>query len=338
MRACIHCTVMVLVLTFGCLPAAAGVHEVPTDRATLSDRDWLPHVISKIAPLEWWSFASSPADLRREDFISDYQYEQAKTDTSFPRFCFSLFRPKPQQMASLISAVSAYKGDVNWVMEHDCIVVIPAMPDFGPPPLTAEEQEKFQAMLYKVTHPDADFMKQAMSDAPGLAAFLEAQLNLAGKPSLQFDPQWLTREGLASSRGEFEDYWEPHSWKVFLARKPRTYASTMEPGSTHDRTLAISIDLYQVDALFDELNPGWESFQGDGPVVPAFPLLSQFSDMTANLVFERNEVDVLLDECLQAQASVKNPFALRGLDNFIRIARWARKLKAGIYFGAENGP
>jgi hypothetical protein len=60
--------------------------------------------------------------------------------------------------------------------------------------------------------------------------------------------------------------------------------------------------------------------------------------MTANLVFERNEVDALLDECLQAQASVKNPFALRGLDNLIRIARWAQKLKAGIYFGAENGP
>jgi hypothetical protein len=234
--------------------------------------------------------------------------------------------------------VSAYKSDVSWVMEDDCIAAIPAMPDFTARPVTAEEQEKFQAMLYKVAHPDADFVKQAMLDAPGLAAFLEAQLNLAGRPSLQFDPQWLTREGLASSRGEFEDYWEPHAWKVSLVRNPQEHPGTLDPTSAHDRSLAISIDLYQVDALFDELNPGWESFQGDGPVVPAFPSLSQFSDMTANLVFERNEVDGLLDECLQAQARVKNPFALRGLDNLIRIARWAQKLETGIYFEAENGP
>ena len=51
MRACIKCLIMVLVLIFGCLPTTAGVHPVPKDRATLSDRDWLPHVVSKIAPL-----------------------------------------------------------------------------------------------------------------------------------------------------------------------------------------------------------------------------------------------------------------------------------------------
>jgi hypothetical protein len=60
--------------------------------------------------------------------------------------------------------------------------------------------------------------------------------------------------------------------------------------------------------------------------------------MTADLIFERHEVDAVLDECLLAQARVKNPFALRGLDNLIRIARWAQKLETGIYFEAENGP
>jgi len=338
MSACVKFLAIVLVLSFGCVPATAAAHPVAKDRDALTDRDWLPHVVSKIAPLEWWSFASSLSDLRREDFISDYLYEQAKADPYFPRLCFSLFRPKPQQMVSLISAVSAYKGDVNWVMEDDCIVAIPAMPDFTAPPVTAEEQEKLQAMLYKAAHPDAEFVKQAMRDAPSLAAFLEARLNLRGRSSLEFDPQWLTREGLASSRSQFEDYWEPHAWTVFLARKPQQYAGTLEPTSAHDRPLAISIAIYQVDALFDDLSPGWESLQGEGPVIPAYPLLSQFSDMTANPVFERHEVDALLDECLLAQARVKNPFALRGLDNLIRIARWAQKLKVGIYFGAENGP
>jgi hypothetical protein len=181
-------------------------------------------------------------------------------------------------------------------------------------------------------------MKQAMLDAPRLAAYLEAQLNLAGKPPLQFDPQWLTREGLAASRGQFEDYWEPHDWKVSLVRKPEEHPGTLDPTSPHDRHLAISIAVHQVDTLFDDLNPGWESFQGEGPVVPAYPLLSQFSDITASPVFEPDEVAALLDECLLAQARVKNPLALRGLDNLVRIARWAQKLETGIYFEAENGP
>jgi hypothetical protein len=325
-----------LALSFGCVPALAQ-HAVPKDRAALQDRDWLPHVVSKIAPLERWSFASSSSDLKREDFISDFQYEQAKSDLSFPRFCFVLFRPRPQQMASLISAVGAYKSDVNWVMADDCIVAIPAMPELKAP-ATADEQEKFHALLYKATHPDAEFVKQAMRDSPSLAAFIESRLNLRGRPSLEFDPQWLTRDGLASSRRQFEDYWEPHDWKVSLVRKPQEHPGTLDPTSSHDRHLAISIALYQVDALFNELNPAWESFQGDGPVVPAYPLLSQFSDMTASPVFEPDEVAALLDECLLAQARVKNPFALRGLDNLLRIARWAQKLETGIYFEAENGP
>ena len=338
MSACVKFLAMALVLSFGCASATTVVHSVPKDRAALTDRDWLPHVISKIAPLERWSFASSSSDLRREDFISDYQYEQAQADTSFPRFCFSLFRPKPQQMDFLISAVGAYQGDVTWVMEDDCIVAIPALPDFTPPPVIADEAERLKWLAQTLPQRDADFLKRAALDVPRLAAYIEQRLNLAGKPSLEFDPQLLTREGLASSRGQFEDYWEPHAWKVSLVRNPQEHPGTLDPTSAHDRHLAISIDIYQVDALFDELNPAWASFQGEGPVVPAYPLLSQFSDMTANLVFERDEADLLLDECLNAQARVKNPFALRGLDNLVRIARWAQKLETGIYFEAENGP
>jgi hypothetical protein len=337
MRVRIKCLAMVLALGFGCSSAVAASHPVPKDRAALSARDWLPHVVSKIAPLEWWSFAASSSDLRREDFTSDYQYEQARADTSFPRFCFSLFRPRPEQMASLISAVSAYKSDVSWVIGDDCIAAIPAMPDLAVRPVTAEEQEKFRAMLYKVAHPDADFVKQAMLDAPRLAAYIEEQLGLAGKPSLDFDPQWLTREGLAASRGQFEDYWEPGSWTVFLARKPQQYIEKFEPTSTQDRPLAFGVAAYQLDALFDELSPGWEAFQGEeGPVIPAYPLLSRLSDMTADALYERNQVDALLDECIRTQARVKTPYAIRGLDNLVRIAQWAQKLKVGIYFGAQN--
>jgi len=335
MRACIKCLMMVLMLT---LIAVAASHPVPKDRAALTARDWLPHIVSKIAPLEWWSVAYSSSDLRREDFTSDYQYEQAKADTSFPRFCFSLFRPKPKEMVSLIAAVGAYKGDVSWVMEDDCIVAIPEMPPFVAPPITADEAERLKWLAQALPQRDADFLKRAMLDAPRLAAYIEERLGLAGKPSFDFDPHWLTPEGLASSRGEFEDYWEHGSWSVFLARKPQDYEQELQPTSPYDRPLAMGIAADAVDALFDELSPGWEAFRGHDPVIPAFPMLSRLSDMTVAALYEPDEVDVLVAECHHAQANVKNPAAIRGLDNLLRIARWAQKLKLGIYFGVENGP
>jgi hypothetical protein len=306
-------------LAIACLPALAAVHPVPKDRTALANHDWLPHVVSKIAPLEWWSVASSPSDLRRDDFSSDYEYEQAKLDTSFPRFCFSLFRPKPEVMSLLTTAVNDYQGDVIWVMGEGCIYAMPFKATF----ITSE----------------TGFVNRAMLDAPRLSTYLEERLGLAGKPSLDFDPRWLTREGLASSRGQFEEFWEPGSWTVFLALKPQEYARTAHPTSTTDRPLAMGIAAYELDAMFDPLDAGWESRPGDGtagPVIPAYPLLSRISDLTADALYERQEVSALLDECLQMQANTSNPVAIRGLDNLIRIARWAQKLKSGIYFGAQN--
>jgi hypothetical protein len=337
MSARVRFLAVVLVLSFGYAAAATAAHPVPKDPAALTARDWLPHIVSKISPLEWWSVAHSFSDLRREDFITDFEYEQAQADTSFPRFCFSLFRPKPKEMVSLIAAVSAYKGDVSWAMEDDCIVAIPEMPPFVAPPIMTDETERLKWLASTLPRRDADFLKRATLDAPRLAAYIEQQLNLAGRPSLDFDSQWLTREGLAASRGQFEDFWEPGSWSVFLARKPQQYAKKFEPTSPQDLPLAFSIASYEMDALFDELSPGWEAFQREqGPLIPAYPMLSRLSDMTADALYGRNEVDTLLDECLQTQARVKTRDTIRGLDNLVRIARWAQKLKVGIYFGAQN--
>ena len=343
MRARIKCLVMVLVLGFACSSAVAASHSVPKDRAALTDRDWLPHVVSKIAPLEWWSFAMSPTEIHRDDYQSDYRFDLAKQDTSFPRFCFALFRPTPEMRSALMAAVNAYKGEVIWEIDEDCISAMPGTPGATriiAMPMTPEEGERFREehklLSFTPLKADAEFIKRAMLDAPRLAAYIEERLGLAGKPSFDFNPQWLTREGLADSRGQFEDYWEPGSWTVFLARKPQRYAGKFEPTSAQDRPLAFGIAAYEIDALFDELSPGWEAFQDKDPVIPAYPLLSRLSDMTADALYERNEVDALLDECVQTQARVKTPHAIRGLDNLVRIARWAQKLKVGIYFGAQN--
>jgi hypothetical protein len=333
---------MMLVLSFGYAPAMATVHPVPKDRATLTNRDWLPHVVSKVAALEWWSFASSPTEIRREHYTSDFRYEVAKQDTwHFPRFCFSLFRPKLEVVSSLLAAVNDYSGDVSWSMSHECITAVPGTPGkhahYAALP-TPEDLKKLEELPRNPPQANPEFVKRAMDDVPRLSAYLEQRLGLAGKPSLDFDPQWLTREGLAASRGPFEDYLEPGSWSAFLARKPQEYARTSQPTSPADRSLGMGIGMHEQDALLQELGADWDSYQRSGmkdPLLPACPLLSRLSDFTEDTVYERDEVDALLGEYLQAQATVKSPHAIRGLDNLIRIARWAQKLKAGIYFGGQ---
>jgi len=355
---------LVIALLLGSLPASATSHPVPKDRATLTDRDWLPHVISKLAPLEWWNFAASPSDIRREDFPGDFSYNVMKQDTwEFPRFCFSLFRPKPEVMLSLMAAVDEYKGDVHWVMHDRCIAAFVSKPGFYAPILTAEEQKRVEelarngkplvAMPFTTDeqrrrfeedlarnppHADPEFVKRALSDVPRFAAYLEQRLGLAGKPSLDFDSQWLTQQGLAASRGQFEDYWEPSDRLAFLARDPQEYARTSKPTSPVDRDLTFGIGTFEEDALLAELGADWESYQRsgmDGALVPAYPLLSRLNDISDDALYEPGEVDALLAECLQAQAKVKDPQAIRGLDNLVRIARWAQKLKVGIYLGGQ---
>ena len=93
----------------------------------------------------------------------------------------------------------------------------------------------------------------------------------------QFDSRWLTAEGLAQSKGEFEDFVEPGTWSVFLARDPDTYAKTYAPTLPADRSVDLSMTKSQQNELFKELGAEWNrqtTSPGESPVIPAFPLLS----------------------------------------------------------------
>jgi len=329
---------MMLVLSLGYGSAGAiAPHPVPKDRAALANHDWLPHVLSKAAPLEWWSFAESSADIRREDYSSAFRYEVAKQDSwEFPRFCYSFFRPKPETMKSLIAAVNEYEGDVFWVMHDNCIGAMPGKPTFYTAMPKPEESSKIEELARNPPQANPEFVKRAMLDAPKFSAFLEQRLGLRDKPSLDFDPRWLTREGLAASREEFEDFWEPGDRSVFLARNPEEYAITSKPTSSVDRNLALSITMFEEDALLSELDA--ESSQRSGisnSLVPWYPLLSRLRDIADDAIYGPGEVDALLAEILRAQDIVKDPQSVRGLDNLARIARWAQKLKVGIYLGGQ---
>jgi hypothetical protein len=148
-------------------------------------------------------------------------------------------------------------------------------------------------------------MKKAVADIPVFCTYLERRLGLQERMTTDFDPRWLTREGLAQSRGEFEEFIEPGSWTVFLARDPNTYANTFQPTSSADRSLSIGIRM------------------------------SRFPDIASDAVYLPDEIDPLLTELLRAQHRVRKSQSIRGLDNLIRVARWAAKLKVGIYFGGQ---
>jgi hypothetical protein len=317
-------------------------HTVPIDRSTLKGGAWFPYVISKLAPLEWWGYHESISDVRREEYLSDQSYELDRQNTwEFPRFCFSMFRPSKEVLAALQNAVKDYEGSVAWVMHDDCIGAWKAKPTSDgfvmlPPSehMSSEEIERHNQALRQP--PEAAFIEKAVADIPVFCSYLEKRLGLTERDPRQFDPRWLTAEGLAQSKGDFEDFVEPGEWSVFLARDPDTYAKTSKPTSPVDRSVGMSFGMFQGEELFKEL--GAESNKNnlgrdESSIVPSFPLLSRLSDVTSDATYQPGEVAQLLLEIHRAQQIAKGRRSIRALDNLIRVARWAEQLNVGIYFG-----
>jgi hypothetical protein len=92
--------------------------------------------------------------------------------------------------------------------------------------------------------------------------------------------------------------------------------------------------MFESDELFKELGGKWNK-DGQLLILPDFPALSRFPDIVSDAVYQPDEVGLLLEELLRAQRAVRKAQSIRGVDNLIRIARWAEKLKVGIYFGGQ---
>jgi hypothetical protein len=316
-------------------------HAVATNRSTLKGGAWFPYVIAKLAPLEWWSYQESISDVKREDYLSDWSYQSGRQNTwEFPRFCFSMFRPSEESYGALLSAVKEYEGAVAWVMHDDCIGAWKAKPtSYGMVLLPAdrhmssEEIEKHNQSLRQP--PDRAFIEKAVVDIPLFCSYLEKRLGLTERGPQQFDARWLTAKGLAESKREFEDFLDLGIWSVFLAHDPHAYAKTFQPTSPADRSLSMGIGMFQSRELFKELAAKRNQVStgtGEDPL-SSFPLLSRLSDPSDDAIYEPDEVAPFLTELFRAQQIVKERRSIRGLDNLIRIARWAAKLNVGIYFG-----
>jgi hypothetical protein len=228
------------------------------------------------------------------------------------------------------------------VMHDDCIGAWKAKSTFyraaplpSDKPMSPEEIEKHNQALRQP--PDSDFIEKAVADIPAFCSYLEHRLGLTEHAPQQFDSRWLTAEGLAQSKGDFEDFFEPGTWSVFLARDPDAYAKTFKPTSPVDRSVSMSFGMLQGDELFTELGVEWKNSDreetGAAPVAPGFPLLSRLCDATIDATYQPDEIARLLLETIRAQQIAKGRRSIRALDNIIRVARWAERLNVGIYFG-----
>src|ERR1043166_3134943 len=183
-------------------------HVVPTNRSTLKGGAWFPYVIGKLAPLEWWSYQESISDVKQEEHRSDSSYQLARQNTwEFPRFCFVMFRPSLESIHALLNAVRDYEGGVAWVMHDDCIGAWKEKPTgqgmvLLPYTMSKEEIETHNESLRQP--PDAAFIEKAVADIPAFCSYLEKRLGLTERDRQQFNPRWLTAEGLAHSKGDFQ--------------------------------------------------------------------------------------------------------------------------------------
>jgi hypothetical protein len=314
-------------------------HAVPTNRSQLNGGEWFPYVISKIAPLERWRFAASSADLSMSEFESDLEYQNAIRDSSsFPRFCFSLFRPKPEFWRDLLAAIENQNGPVFWQFNGSCLAAYPRKLTFVAPITSPEDiREMMRRTEDAQRNPpkaNSEFVKKAMADIPRFCAYLEDRLALVRKEPKQFDIGWLTKQGLRSHPAQFEDFLEPGSWSVALSKNPKVDWRSRK----RDIYLHFGISASGAAELLKRLGADWDKYmssENGGPILATYPMLSRFDDETADVIISPKQVPALLQECFRAENHVKDPSSIRVLDKLIRIARWAEKLQVGIYFGGQ---
>ena len=269
-------------------------------------------MLSKIAPLEWSRYRESPSDVKGTHDSED----------QFPNFCFVLFRPSTEAYFALVRAVSEYKGKVVWQVIGNCIVALPAKPTFYAPTLTEEDAKRLEEAINNRPKPDPTFVERAVADITGLCSYLEKRLNLTDVMPQDFDPALLTREGLAQSRDEYADFYEPGDQPVYLVSDPKTFRS-----SAGRQRLGMGVTMHQIGQIFNESKA---SSEDDG--LRDFPFLSRLPDTTNSEVYESTEIPSFQSELLHAQRVAKEPASLRGLDNLIRITRLAQKQGLAIYF------
>ena len=147
---------------------------------------------------------------------------------------------------------------------------------------------------------------------------------------------------------ELEDFHDPGMHVTWLVKDTQAFCQNPGPTSARDRALnfglnhrewlALYFDVLEVDrSVSDKLVAEFASrsqkyiadeFEEE---IPGYPMLSRINGIYRDAVFERSEVEVLRQECLQLKSHTSNPIALKGADKLLKISDWAQHLNLSIF-------
>ena len=117
----------------------------------------------------------------------------------------------------------------------------------------------------------------------------------------------------------------------YLARNPDRYAKDFKPTSEADLQLHICVSSPSVETPTGPNSSEIKPATG----VSQCPLLLGFPPPWDDGRYQPEQIPTLLAELRHVQNHAEDPRLLRSLDNFIRVANWASKLKIGIYLSGQ---
>jgi hypothetical protein len=110
---------------------------------------------------------------------------------------------------TIVEMLESYRGAAYWWMSDANIAAYKRKPRFrGIIAITSEEvRQEWKKEKAELLTPDQNFVRRCIEDIPTLCSYLEAQLDLEDAAPVDFSEAWLTKEGLASSRGDLRTFW-----------------------------------------------------------------------------------------------------------------------------------
>ena len=235
-------------------------------------------------------------------------------------------------------AIENFRGKAQWGYIDDCLQGLSGVGFLTEvlPPLAARSQPP-QVPTTRLSNLTRE---ESVRDLEKLADYIEEQLGLENVQPRSFSPAMLTREGLAASHAEFEDFDDGGERTVYLIVRPGN-VPTYDPQDT---------DIFLHFTPFDdEMSAVLPAILGIDPALlvnraltdgevekikKEFPVFWEISDYYEDAYLSPDEAAELYRECQLLDKKEMPPAALRGLDKLMRIAHWATAKHYGVFFSA----
>jgi hypothetical protein len=247
-----------------------------------------------------------------------------------PRFCWRFFRPNPDTFRRLAEAVSNFSGNLYWIVYASGSLSCIAPSEYGPGSsfYSPVEEKRPLDHMNRQGSLNEEFVAAALNEVPALCAHIEGALGLENRPTKVFDPASVAQQGPPSPNVELTDFVEPGM--TWIVKNPDQFAKSVHAESEANKLLHFGVTLQEWHLIYSQLSGASEEKQGGSGTFAGYPMLSRIEPYEG-AIFQRREIDPLLNECLRARKSTSAVLSRRGLDKLILICYWARKLHYGLY-------